>query len=55
MALAPRQGLGEVPECRFCGLVMPGGGWTRAASPTLRRRAAVLLRHRERTGCLIGT
>jgi hypothetical protein len=36
-------------------LVMPGGGWTRAASPALRRRAAVLLRHRERTGCLIGT
>jgi Helix-turn-helix domain of transposase family ISL3 len=51
--LYPYQGLCKVPECRFCGLLMPGSGRTRVASRALPRRAAVMLRHRERAGCLV--
>jgi hypothetical protein len=37
-------GLGNVPECRFHGLVMPGTGSVRMASRALRRSAAAILR-----------
>jgi hypothetical protein len=46
LARDPRisQGLGNVPECRFDGPVMPSSGRTRVASRALRRSAAAMLR-----------